>query len=112
LHNSTQNTTVTETMQFPQISIVKNAPHTTPSCPSCAFCPDEAWPVVNVRLQNGSVLRGFARGEGKRDLQLQTFDGRLHLLSASDYREISREKTSYMPPLDASPVERRDLVPY
>src|SRR5262249_18245302 len=86
--------------------------HTTSTCPPWAFCPDESWAVVNVRLKNGSTLRGFARNRGKHDLQLQTLDGRIHLLFDTDYQEISREKTSIMPPLKASPEERRDLVAY
>ena len=36
--------------------------------------------VVDVRLRDGSLLRGFARGRGTHDLQLQTLDGRLRLL--------------------------------
>src|SRR5579872_4118899 len=86
--------------------------HTTPSCPSWAFCPDEAWAVVQVRLRNGSALRGFARSRAEHDLQLQTFDGRIHLLTDSDYVEITREPQSYMPPLKATAGERRDLVAY
>jgi PQQ-dependent dehydrogenase (methanol/ethanol family) len=86
--------------------------HTTSSCPSWAFCPDESWAIVNVRLKNGSMLRGFPRNRGKHDLQLQTLDGRIHLLYDTDYDDISREKTSIMPPLQASAEERRDLVAF
>src|SRR6202049_5163358 len=71
--------------------------HTTPTCPSWAFCPDEAWAVVNVRLRDGAVLRGFARNRAEHDLQLQTFDGKMHLLTEDDYAEVTREKQSYMP---------------
>jgi mono/diheme cytochrome c family protein len=49
--------------------------HTTPTCPSWAFCPDETWRVVNVKLREGQSLRGFARGRAEHDLELQTFDG-------------------------------------
>ena len=86
--------------------------HTTPSCPSWAFCPDEAWAVVNVRLRNGSALRGFARNRAEHDLQLQTFDGKMHLLTDADYEEISREEKSYMPVLQATAEERRNLISY
>jgi PQQ-dependent dehydrogenase (methanol/ethanol family) len=86
--------------------------HSTPSCPAWAFCPDESWSVVNVRLRDGSSLRGFARNHGARDLQLQTFDGRMHLLTDADYREVSRESASYMPPLQATADERRNLLAY
>ena len=86
--------------------------HTTPTCPPWAFCPDEAWAVVNVSLRNGSALRGFARSEAEHDLQLQTFDGKLHLLVDSDYREITREKQSYMPALHSTREERINLIAY
>src|SRR5262249_40387963 len=48
----------------------------------------------------------------EHDLQLQTFDGRIHLLTDADYEQITREKRSYMPPLKASAVESRNLVAY
>jgi PQQ-dependent dehydrogenase (methanol/ethanol family) len=86
--------------------------HTTPTCPSWAFCPDEAWAVVNVHLRNGSRLRGFARNRAEHDLQLQTFDGKMHLLTDADYDEVLREKESYMPPLKAAVEERRNLISY
>ena len=82
------------------------------ACPGWAFCPDDPWGVVNVKLTSGASLRGFARGRGPHDLQLQTLDGRLHLLTEADYVSIEAEKASFMPPLTASPAERRDLVAY
>lgn len=84
----------------------------TASCPGWAFCPQEPWVVVKVRMNNGATLRGFARSQGKHDLQLQTFDGRLHLLADTEYSSIARENQSYMPPLKATPEERRDLIAY
>ena len=86
--------------------------HSTASCPGWAFCPDESWRVVDVRLRDGSALRGFARSRGKRDLQLQTFDGRMHLLTDADYLDISPENRSYMPALQATADERRDLLAF
>ncbi|MES1257367.1 MAG: PQQ-binding-like beta-propeller repeat protein [Acidobacteriota bacterium] len=86
--------------------------HSGASCPGWAFCPDEPWAVVNVRLRDGSALRGFARAQGKHDLQLQTPDGRLHLLTDAEYVQVTREKTSAMPPLRATEGERRDLIAY
>ena len=82
------------------------------SCPGWAFCPDDPWSVVKVALKNGSSLRGFARSRGAHDLQLQTLDGRMHLLTSADYTSIDEEKASLMPPLKASATERRDLVAY
>ncbi len=84
--------------------------HSTASCPGWAFCPSEPWAVVNILLRNGTSLRGFARAEGKHDLDLQTFDGRLHLLTGDDYRNVTPEKNSLMPALAATADERRDLV--
>ncbi len=86
--------------------------HTTPTCPSWAFCPDETWGVVDVKLRDGQSLRGFARGRAEHDLELQTFDGRLHFLTDKQYLEIKHKATSYMPPLQASAAERRNVVAY
>jgi PQQ-dependent dehydrogenase (methanol/ethanol family) len=86
--------------------------HTTPSCPPWAFCPDEQWAVVDVRMRDGSTLRGFARHRAEHDLVLQTFDGKFHLLDDKAYLAITTEKQSYMPPLKATPDQRRDLVAY
>jgi PQQ-dependent dehydrogenase (methanol/ethanol family) len=82
------------------------------SCPSWAWCPGQGWSVASVRLRNGSTLRGFLRAQGKHDLQLQTFDGRFHLLLDTEYSELTIEKSSFMPVLKATPEERRDLLAY
>jgi PQQ-dependent dehydrogenase (methanol/ethanol family) len=68
--------------------------------------------VVNVQLRNGSSLRGFARNRGTHDLQLQTFDGRLHLLRDDEYTVVSEEVSSYMPAFSGTPQERRDLMAF
>lgn len=86
--------------------------HTTASCPSFAFCPDLSWAVVDVRLRDGSSLRGFARHRSDHALQLQDFVGRMHLLNDSEYVTITQEKQSYMSPLQATEEERRDLLAY
>ena len=65
--------------------VARMANRSTASCPGWAWCPDDGWAVVNVNLRNGSKLRGFARSQGKHDLQLQTLDGRMHLLRDTDY---------------------------
>ena len=82
------------------------------ACPGWAFCPDDPWGVVNVKLKSGGSLSGFARGRGPHDLQLQTMDGRLHLLAEADYLSIEAEKMSFMPPLAVSKAERLDLIAY
>src|SRR4029079_5534708 len=76
--------------------------HTTATCPRWAFCPDDTWRVVNVKLRDGSSLRGFARGRAEHDLELQDFDGKLHFLTDKQYVQITPETKSYMPPLQAS----------
>ncbi|HEY1877323.1 MAG TPA: c-type cytochrome, partial [Rhizomicrobium sp.] len=86
--------------------------HTTATCPRWAFCPDETWQIVDVKLRDGSSLRGFARGRAEQDLELQDFDGRMHFLTDRDYVEITPQKASYMPPLQAAPEERRNLIAY
>jgi PQQ-dependent dehydrogenase (methanol/ethanol family) len=86
--------------------------HTTATCPRWAFCPDETWRVVNVKLRDGTSLRGFARGRAEHDLELQTFDGRLHFLTDKQYLGIEPEAKSYMPALQASAEERRNLIAY
>ena len=68
--------------------------------------------MVSVRLQDGSSVRGLLRSQGKHDLQLQTLDGHLRLLLDTEYREITREKESFMPALKATGEERRDLLAY
>ena len=85
---------------------------TTASCPGWAFCPDFQWSIVNVRMKDGTDLRGFARNEAEHSLQLHTLDGRLLSLEDSEYRSYEREAKSYMPPLQASAGERRDLLAY
>lgn len=84
----------------------------TPGCPSYAFCPDMTWSVVDVRLRNGILLRGLLRNRSEHALQLQGFDGQIHLLTDGDYQKITLEKESYMPPLKAKDADRRNLVAY
>ena len=83
-----------------------------PGCPSWAFCPDNTWTVVVVTLRDGSLLRGYARNRGQRDIQLQTFDGGWRFLADSEYRSVVRDSRPAMPPLDANADERRDLVAF
>jgi mono/diheme cytochrome c family protein len=82
------------------------------SCPPWAWCPGQGWSLVTVRLRDGSAVRGLLRSQGKHDLQLQTLDGHLRLLLDTEYQEVSREKDTFMPALNASAEERRDLLAY
>ncbi|MBI2687046.1 MAG: PQQ-binding-like beta-propeller repeat protein [Acidobacteria bacterium] len=82
------------------------------ACPGWAFCPDDPWGVVQVAMKDGRKLRGFARSRGAHDVQLQTFDGKLHLLTSAEYVSVTAEPGSYMPALKASDAARRDLMAY
>jgi PQQ-dependent dehydrogenase (methanol/ethanol family) len=68
--------------------------------------------IVNVTLRNGRSLRGFARSHGTHDLQLQTLDGRLHLLLEHEYTRVVGEEHSIMPAFSGTPQEFRDLVAF
>ncbi len=72
----------------------------------------EGYKVVNVKLHDGASLRGFARSRGMHDLQLQTFDGHMHLLRDGEYSAISKEASSFMPAFNGTPQERRDLIAF
>jgi PQQ-dependent dehydrogenase (methanol/ethanol family) len=86
--------------------------HSLAVCPTWAFCPDFSWAVADVTLRSGETLRGFNRKQTEHELQLQSFDGKLHLLDASEYTAVRQEKQSYMPPLNADPTQRRDLLAF
>lgn len=86
--------------------------HSSSSCPSWAWCPQNPWALVNLRLRNGTVLRGFLRNQGMHDLQLQTLDGRIHLLRGGEYDQLRTETASLMPAVKATAGERRDLLAY
>jgi PQQ-dependent dehydrogenase (methanol/ethanol family) len=76
--------------------------------PSARISPGYARVVVT--LKSGGELKGFARSRGLHDLQLQTADGRLHLLTDADWTRVSDEPGSTMPPLEASEQERTNLI--
>jgi PQQ-dependent dehydrogenase (methanol/ethanol family) len=81
-------------------------------CPFWAFCPDFQWAAATVTLIDGSQLRGFVRGQTEHEVDLQTFDGKLHLLDESKYVAVAREKASVMPVLHATAAQRSDLLDY
>ncbi len=66
--------------------------------------------LVTVSLNTGASLRGVARSRGSHDLQLQTPDGQLHLLTDRQYSAVIPEPGSSMPPIHASESERKNLV--
>jgi cytochrome c oxidase cbb3-type subunit III len=71
--------------------------------------------LVTVTLKDSTTLAGVARNEDNFSLQLQTADGRFHLLSKSDIRTLVYEGKSLMPRdygSTLSPAELNDLVSY
>jgi PQQ-dependent dehydrogenase (methanol/ethanol family) len=75
--------------------------------------------VATVHLTNGTDLRGFIRNESSSDLQMQTFDGHLRLLSKNEVSRIDKESGSYMPPWNGGPSysstaqpEMNDLIAF
>lgn len=70
----------------------------------------DGYGVASVTLNNGSVLKGFARSRSIHDVLLQTLDGKLHSLNESEYRQVKLESGSLMPALQASASEKRDLI--
>ena len=67
---------------------------------------------VVVTLRDGSTLRGFARNQGTHNLDLQTLDGRLHLLRDADYSRIEADTNRVAPPFAGDTTQLRDLIAY
>jgi PQQ-dependent dehydrogenase (methanol/ethanol family) len=72
----------------------------------------DGYRVAKIHLVKGGDVRGFVRNESSQDIQLQGFDGRLHLLWKSELASIDREAGSYMPAWNGSPAETRDLIAF
>ncbi|MEO8302005.1 MAG: PQQ-binding-like beta-propeller repeat protein, partial [Rhizomicrobium sp.] len=68
--------------------------------------------VATVRTAAGQSIRGFVRNESSAGLQMQSFDGRLHLLSKRDVTRIDRESKSYMPPWTGGQGAMHDLIAF
>ena len=67
---------------------------------------------VAVELNDGSMLRGFARAQGSHDLVLQTDDGRLRPLLDREYRSVVPDPQAAMPAFAGTDAERRDLLAF
>ncbi len=63
-----------------------------------------------VRLRTNRTLRGLVKNESNYDIQLQSLDGKLHLLRREEIASLKREKESLMPPLQTSEEELRNLL--
>lgn len=72
----------------------------------------QGYGLVTVKLRDGTTLRGFARSQGTHNLQLQTPDGRLHLLREDEYSSVAPEKQSLMPPWRGTAEEQRNLIAF
>src|SRR5207247_490429 len=68
--------------------------------------------VATVRTASGQALHGFIRNESAADLQLQSFNGGLHLLPKSGLARIDRETKPYMPAWTGSSESLRDLIKF
>ena len=65
-----------------------------------------------VHLRDGRMLQGFARRRTSHSLDLQTLDGRLHLLDASQYTRVAAVPGTFMPRFDATADQYRNLIAY
>ena len=72
----------------------------------------DGYRIARVQTAKGETLRGFVRNESSGDLQLQSLDGRLHLLSKSDVVRIEREATSYMPAWRGDAPAMHDIIKF
>jgi PQQ-dependent dehydrogenase (methanol/ethanol family) len=68
--------------------------------------------LVTVKLKDGSTLRGFARNQSTHSIDLQTLDGRLHLLLDTDYSSVAADTTRVGPPFTGDATQQRDLIAY
>jgi PQQ-dependent dehydrogenase (methanol/ethanol family) len=67
---------------------------------------------MTVQLRGGHSLSGIVKNESNYDLQLQSADGSLRLLSKSEIESATREPKSLMPAVSAAPREMRDLLAF
>ena len=78
--------------------------------PSAAIKP--GYEVINVRLRDGRLLRGFARNRSRYSIQMQDLKGQFHLLKQEQIAELTQEPNSLMPRPGCSAEECRDVVAY
>jgi PQQ-dependent dehydrogenase (methanol/ethanol family) len=67
---------------------------------------------ADVTLRDGTTLHGIARNRGSHTLDLQTADGRLHLLSDDEYTHVDIAKKSMGPAFTGTSEQRRDLIAF
>ena len=81
--------------------------------PSAKF--SQGFPVKEVELQDGTVIRGVARNETDASIQLQSRDGKLWRTYFKDrVKEVRDSKTSVMPEIyrDLNRQQRQQLLAY
>ena len=88
------------------------AGRSTAGCPGWAWCPDETWTRVRVRLRGGQTLDGYLRKQQKHGPQLQTLDGRLRLLARDEYDEVIRIHERPGTTKQITAAGRRDLLAF
>jgi PQQ-dependent dehydrogenase (methanol/ethanol family) len=68
--------------------------------------------MQSVILRDGTTLRGFARHRSSHSIDLQTLDGRLHLLDESQYTKIEPDPRLFMPAFNGTADQYRDLIAF
>jgi PQQ-dependent dehydrogenase (methanol/ethanol family) len=68
--------------------------------------------TVNVTLNDGSSLQGFARSQTSHSVVLQTDDGKLHALSDREYSRVAPVKMPPGPKFTGAAAQRRDLLAF
>ena len=68
--------------------------------------------LVTVTLRDGVPLRGFARNQSTSSIDLQTLDGRLHLLRGDEYRSVVPESARVAGSFAGDAKQQQDLLAY
>ena len=68
--------------------------------------------AISVRLHDGRTLRGLVKNESTFDLQLQTPDCKLHLLSKDQIADQKREAKLLAPEVAPSAADTQNLLAY
>ena len=73
---------------------------------------NRAYQAAQIELKNGTRLEGFLRNQSNFDLQLQGFDGSLHLLQAADVARITENPKPLMPAFSGTAEQKQNLIAY
>ena len=68
--------------------------------------------LATVRLRDGPTVRGFVRNQSRYNIQIQSLNGRFHLLSQDEVVDVAKRPGSLMSAPKCTPVECRDLLAY